>query len=103
MPRGTGKLTLMSTLEAFRPRIRELAREHGVTHVRVFGSFGRGEATETSDVDLLVELLPDRTLFDLGGFQMDAEALLGRRVDVVTPKGLHGPLRDRILQEARAL
>jgi predicted nucleotidyltransferase len=71
-----------------------------VRAVRVFGSVARGEADEQSDIDFLVELEPGRTLLDLGGLQYDLEQLLGRRVDVVTERGLKPRIRERVLREA---
>ena len=74
------------TLAALRKRRTELlaiAASHGATNVRVFGSVARGEARPDSDVDLLVDLEPKRTLFDLSGLILDLEDFLGRKVDVV--------------------
>ena len=61
------------------------------------------EATDSSDVDLLVTLPPDRTGLALGGLLADVQNLLHRRVDVVTERGLHPVLRGRILKEAQRL
>jgi hypothetical protein len=83
-----------------RDEILRLARARGVTNVRVFGSAARGALGPDSDVDLLVDLDADRSLFDLGGLLADLEDLLGRKVDVVTERGLHWYLRDRVLREA---
>ena len=66
----------------------------------MFGSMARGDAHEGSDVDLLVTLLPGTSGLTLGGFLLDAQALLGRRVDVVTEQGLHPALRERVLADA---
>lgn len=71
--------------------------------MRVFGSVARGDDDEESDIDLLVEMDPGRSLFDLGGLNAELEALLERRVDLVTPAGLRARIRDRVLAEARAL
>lgn len=68
--------------------------------MRVFGSLARGEADAASDIDFLVELEPGRSLFDLGGLQVELEALLGGRVDVVTERGLKTRIRERVLKEA---
>jgi predicted nucleotidyltransferase len=57
--------------------IRRLARLHGLSRLRVFGSQGRGEAHPSSDLDLLVDLLPGRDLLDLAGFKLDLEEVLG--------------------------
>jgi len=76
---------------------------HGARNPRVFGSAVRGQATAASDVDLLVDMEPGRTLFDLIGLEQDLTELLGRVVDVVTAEGLSPHLRERILAEALAL
>lgn len=66
----------------------------------VFGSVARGEATESSDVDFLVELELGRSLFDLGGLLMDLQGLLHRNVDVVTERGLRPRVAQRVLADA---
>lgn len=71
-----------------------MAARYGLKHLRVFGSMARGDATEESDVDLLVTPSPDTSLLDLGGMVMDAEELLHRRVDVVSDRALHPRIRD---------
>lgn len=83
--------------------IRCIARQHGAKRVRVFGSRASGKATESSDIDLLVELESGRDLLDLVALKQDLEALLGRHVDVAEGEGLSPYLRDAILREARAL
>jgi len=77
-----------------------VAAKHGARNVRLFGSVSRGEAGSQSDVDILVDLEPGRSLLDLGGLLMDLEDLLGRKVDVVTEQGLHWYIRDKVLKEA---
>ncbi len=78
----------------------QLAAQHGARNVRVFGSMARGEADQRSDVDLLVDMDPGRSLLDLGGLLMDLRELLGCSVDVVTEKGLRRRIRERVLKEA---
>jgi predicted nucleotidyltransferase len=85
------------------PRIRRIARRHGVVRLRVFGSRVSGKATQSSDLDLLVDLKPERDLLDLVEFKLEVERLLGREVDVVTAGALSPYLRARILREARPL
>ena len=63
----------------------------------------RGDDTEDSDLDLLVDTLPGTTLFDLGGLQDELEAALGVRVDVRTPGDLPERIRARVLEEAKPL
>ncbi|WP_292367012.1 MULTISPECIES: nucleotidyltransferase family protein [unclassified Methanoculleus] len=86
-----------------RDEILSLAKGRGAKNVRVFGSVARNEARVDSDVDILVDLDPDRSLLDLGGLAQDLEDLLGRPVDVVTEAGLRERIRSRVLREARVL
>jgi predicted nucleotidyltransferase len=83
-----------------REDILRLAARRGVSNIRVFGSVARGEATPGSDVDLLVDVEPGRSLLDLGGLLMDLQALLDCQVDIVTEKGLRARIRERVLREA---
>jgi hypothetical protein len=84
--------------------IRRIARAHGVVRLRVFGSHASGAATDSSDLDLLVQLDPERDLLDLVECKLAVEDLLSCEVDVVTEGGLSPYyLRDRILQEAKSL
>jgi uncharacterized protein len=83
--------------------IREAAERHGATRVRVFGSFARGDNREGSDLDLLIELEPGRSLLDLIAIKQDLEDLLGVHVDVVTERSISPYLRDTVLKEAVVL
>ena len=87
-------------IETHRSQLLALARGRGATAVRVFGSMRRGDAAATSDVDLLVTLAPGTSALALDGLVMDAQELLGRRVDIVTEASLHPALRERVLAEA---
>ncbi|MFN0160839.1 MAG: nucleotidyltransferase family protein [Burkholderiales bacterium] len=77
-----------------------LARKRGIDRMRVFGSMARGDATESSDVDLLVSLPAKGIGLALGGLVADIQDLLGRRVDLVTEGGLHPLIRQRIVDSA---
>jgi len=87
-------------LKERRQEILRIAARHGAHNVRVFGSVARGEAGPDSDVDLLVEVGSDRTPFFPGGLIADLEELLGKKVQIVTPEGLHWYIRERVLEEA---
>ena len=84
-------------IETHRAELLALARRRGITGVRVFGSMSRGDANNNSDVDLLVTLAPGTSALALGGLLLDAQDLLGRRVDVVTEANLHPALRERVM------
>jgi predicted nucleotidyltransferase len=96
-------MTLEQLLKDKRDAILCIAAKRGAYNVRVFGSAARGEAGEGSDIDLLVEFEPGRSLLDHAALVLDLEEILGRKVDVVTEKGLYWLLRRRILKEARPL
>ena len=83
-----------------REDILRLAARHGTRNVRVFGSVVRGEAGPTSDVDLLVDMEPGRSLLDHIALLQDLEDLLGIEIDVVTERALHWYIRDTVLKEA---
>ncbi len=87
-------------IETHRAELLALARRRGVTDFRVFGSMSRDDGRDDSDVDLLVTLAPGTSALALGGLLLDAQELLGRRVDVVTEAGLHTALRERVMAEA---
>jgi predicted nucleotidyltransferase len=87
-------------IETHRAELLALARRRGVTGVRVFGSMSRGDGNAGSDVDLLVTLAPGISALALGGLLLDAQELLGRRVDVVTEASLHPALRERVTASA---
>jgi len=86
-----------------REDINRIAAAHGARNVRVFGSVGRGESADSSDLDLLVDMSEGRSLFDLVALGADLEEALGVAVDVVTEKSLSPYLRDRVLAEAVSL
>lgn len=96
-------MSIDAILNAHRDEILGIARLHGATNVRVFGSVVRGEAGPDSDVDFLVDLESGRSLLDLAKLLVDLELLLHRRVDVVTENGLQPHVKEPILREAVAL
>ena len=81
--------------------MRAAASRFHTANPRVFGSVLHGADQDGSDLDLLVDALPGTTLFDLGGLQVELEALLGVRVDVLTPGDLPLRLRQQVLTEAQ--
>ena len=90
-------------LDAKREEIRRIAAKHGARNIRVFGSVARGEATLESDFDFLVDVAPVTSSWFPAGLIIELEQLLGRRVEVVTEKGLNPLLRDDVLREAIAI
>ena len=87
-------------LTSRRTEILRIASCYGIGNVRVFGSFARGESRPDSDLDLLVDLEPGRSLLDLIAAKQDIEDLLGRRIDIVTERSLSPYIRDSVSQES---
>jgi predicted nucleotidyltransferase len=86
-------------------KLAEICRRYGVRELAVFGSVARGEMRPGSDIDLLVEFLPEAEpgLLDHAGLMLDLSDLLGRKVDLVSKKGLKPLIRDSVIQDARRL
>ena len=93
-------MNIEERLQEKREEVLAVAAKYGAHHVRVFGSVARGEADSESDVDFLVEMEAERSLFDMGGLLMELQDLLGCQVDIVTEKGLRPRIRERVLSEA---
>ena len=91
---------MFDPVKAKREEILQVAKRHGVTRVRVFGSMARGDAVPKSDVDLLVDVGPNPSPWFPGGLVADLEELLGRPVQVISERGLDVLLRYRVLREA---
>ncbi len=91
------------TPQTIKSKITPTLKRQGVTKAALFGSVVRGELKKTSDIDILVEFKPGKTLLDLAGLQIELEDLLKRKVDVVTYRSLHPLLRDRILKEQQPI
>ena len=89
-----------SGIRAHRDQILRIAEQYGARNVRIFGSVARGEAQPDSDLDLLVDLDPGRSLLDHIALIQDLEDLLHRKVDVVESQALHSRIRNRVLAEA---
>jgi uncharacterized protein len=87
-------------LKEKREEILRIALRHGAKNMLLFGSVARGEASESSDIDILVEVGANPSPWFPGGLIADLEELLERKVHVVTVGALHSYIRDRVLQEA---
>ncbi len=82
-----------------------LCEKYSVSQLSLFGSAARGDMTPTSDIDLLVEFLPnaDIDLMDFAGLMLDLSQLAGRKVDLISKNGLKPRIRAPVIQEARLL
>jgi|SRR5665213_599709 len=78
------------SIAAHRDRVREILERHRMANPRIFGSAARGNDTDGSDLDILIEAPPGTTLYDLARVELELEALLGCNVEVLT-KGFLAP------------
>lgn len=87
------------------PPLRALCTKYRVKELSLFGSAVRSDFNSQSDLDFLVEFLPNAGigLFEFAGMEQDLEDLFGRKVDLITKKGLKPLIRDTVLSEAQLL
>jgi uncharacterized protein len=89
-----------TALNEHRVAIRHIVSNHRANNARVFGSVVRGEDTDQSDLDILIDPTSETTLMDVAGIQVELERLLGVTVDVLTPRALPEKFRKLVLAEA---
>jgi hypothetical protein len=87
-------------LASNRAAIRDVVLSHKASNPRVFGSVIRGQDTESSDLDILIDPTPETTLFDIAAIRVELRNLLGVPVDVLTPKGLPDKFRANVIAES---
>jgi uncharacterized protein len=90
---------MVATVPSLIERVLPFLRRYGARRAGLFGSYARGEADASSDLDLLVELPQGASLLDLIGLQQDLSDELGLQVEATTYRALHPQLRDRVLQD----
>lgn len=83
-----------------RAAIRRVVELNHARNPRVFGSVLRGQDTESSDLDILIDPTSETTLFDISAIRVELRRLLGIHVDVLTPNALPDNFRDVVLAEA---
>jgi predicted nucleotidyltransferase len=87
-------------LKRYRTEILQITELYHTRNPRVFGSALHGTDSEASDLDLLVEPLPETTLMDIVRIQNRLQKLTGVTVDVLTPNALPKSFREQVLSEA---
>lgn len=92
--------SLYEILARSKDDILTIADRHHATNVRVFGSVARGEESEDSDIDFLVDFLPGSSLLDQVALIQELSSTLRRRVDVISARALNKHMRQRVLEEA---
>ena len=81
---------MIYSIEELKQRIAPVAEKYGLREVYLFGSYARSEATEQSDVDILIDRTGSkiRGMFEMGGLYEDLRASIGKEVDLVTTQTL---------------
>jgi len=87
------------SLDELQRKISPVLKRHGVIRAGLFGSLVREEMKESSDIDILIELVEGKSLLDLVGLKLDLEEVLEMKVDVVEYSTIHPLLKERILKE----
>lgn len=87
-------------LQTYREQIRNVVLAPRASNARVFGSVIRGEDTEASDLDLLIDPTPETSLMDIGAIRLELKTLLGVKVEVLTPNALPDSYREQVLRES---
>lgn len=90
-------------VKEIRDKIIGVLRKHGVKRASLFGSIVRGELSDESDIDILIEFEGRKSLLDLAGLKIELEDMMKRGVDVITYNSLHPLLKERILREQAAI
>ena len=93
-------MEIKELLSQKRQEILDIAAKHGACNIRVFGSVARGDTNQDSDIDFLIDLGENLSPWFPVRLIRDLENLLGRKVDIVTEKGLKERIRERVLKEA---
>ena len=90
---------MASQIDEYKDKILEVLKKHDVKRASLFGSIVRGEMSEDSDIDILIEFEGKKSLLNLGGLKVELEEKLNCKIDVLTYNSLHPLLRDQILSE----
>jgi predicted nucleotidyltransferase len=100
-----GQTLQLGNVQVDEARLADLCQRYRVRELSLFGSAARGEMRAGSDIDMLVEFLPNAKvdLVEYAGLMLDLSKLLGRKVDLVSKNGLKPLIRASVLEEARLL
>ena len=93
----------MSHLDEIREKIVEMLRGFGVKRIALFGSFVRGDLSEGSDVDILVEFSERKSLLDIVRIERELSDFIGIKADLLTEKSISPYMLDRIRSEMQVV
>ena len=90
-------------IENIKEKILPVLKKHGIQKAAICGSFARGEESEDSDIDILVEVAEDLSLFDLVGIKLEIEEIVGREVDLIEYDTIKSAIKESLLEEEIAI
>ncbi|MDY0151917.1 MAG: nucleotidyltransferase family protein [Candidatus Cloacimonas sp.] len=93
-------LTKDSRLKKVYKAIEPFIEEFGISQIRIFGSYARGEETPQSDIDIIVDIGKQIGIYQFIGLKQDIEATLNKNIDLFKPNTLEAFIKDQILAEA---
>lgn len=91
------------SVEEIKNKIKPVLKRNGIVKAGIFGSFSRGDSTMDSDIDILVKIEKEITLFDFIGIKLELENVLGTKVDLVEYDAIKPAIRENILKEEIAI
>ena len=93
-----------SNIEDLKKKLLPILKEHKVSRAGIFGSTAEGVARETSDLDIVIEFIGEKSLFDLAALKLDLESAVNKDIDLLTYKALNPLIKKKVLeQEVRVL
>jgi predicted nucleotidyltransferase len=90
-------------IENIKEKILPVLKKHGIKKAAICGSFAKGEESEDSDIDILVEIADDLSLFDFVGIKLEIEKIVGREVDLIEYDTIKSAIKESLLEEEIAI
>ncbi|MDR0853322.1 MAG: nucleotidyltransferase domain-containing protein [Clostridiales Family XIII bacterium] len=83
-------MTILYSIDDIKKKITPIAERYNISHMYLFGSYARNEATEKSDIDILIDRKDSKikSLFQLAGLQQELQDELEKNIDVLTEQAL---------------
>lgn len=94
---------MKKNIENIKEKILPVLKKHGIKKAAICGSFARGEESEDSDIDILVEVAEDLSLLDFVGIKLEIEKIVGREVDLIEYNTIKSAIKENLLEEEIAI
>jgi predicted nucleotidyltransferase len=94
---------VIKNIESIKRKILPVLKKHGIQKAAICGSFARGEESKDSDIDILVEISEDLSLFDFVELKLEIEKIVGREVDLIEYDTIKSAIKESLLEEEIAI